>query len=274
MVEEMNMVIITCGMGGGTGTGAAPVIAKICREMDILTLAIVTLPFSFESSQRMTAAKQGLECLKEYVDTLLVIPNDKLLGLSEKPLLLDAAFEMADSVLKDAIETIANIVYNGGTINIDYNDLKTTFSGKGQGHLGVGIVGSDKTALDAVKQAVNSPLLDTSIEGADVLLANTCGRVDINAINEAISYLTDLTGKDTRVIWGTVHPENIDEDKIIVTIIATGMAPKNQTSQVPKPIPKGDPLRLKVPPAPTARKTGELQIPVFLRAYSSQNPGS
>ena len=258
-------------MGGGTGTGAAPVIAKICHEMNLLTLAIVTLPFLFEGSYRMTVAKQGIERLREYVDTLLVIPNDKLIGLSEKPLLLDAAFEMADSVLKNAIETIANIVYNGGTINIDYNDLKTTFSNKGQGHLGVGIVRTDQSALDAVKQAVNSPLLDSSIEGAEILLVNTCGRIDIKSINDAISYLTDLTGKDTKVIWGTVRADNMDEDEIMVTIIATGMTVPNTVKQIPKPsLLSAEAFKLKEYTAPKSKRVEELQIPGFLKAYSSE----
>lgn len=275
LVDGCNMVIITCGMGGGTGTGAAPVIAKICKEISILTLGVVTLPFTFEGNQRMAVALQGVDRLKEWVDTLFIIPNDKLLSLSDKPLLVDTAFEMADSVLKNSIETIANIVYNGGTINIDYNDLNTTFSGKGKGHIGVGIVGADKAPLDAVKMAVNSPLLDSTIEGAEVLLVNTCGRVDINSLNEAISYLTEITGKNTKVIWGTVHPDEIDEDKIMVTLIATGM----KTKSVPIPAQPSKQGTVKTFerrefPTVTIKRSvpvEELKIPEFLKAYSERN---
>lgn len=267
LVEECNMVIVTCGMGGGTGTGAVPVIARVCKELGILILGVVTLPFSFEGDARMAVAKQGVEKLKEWVDTLIVIPNDKLLGLTDKPLMLEAAFETADSVLKNTIESISNIVYNDGTVNIDFNDLKTTLIGKGVGHLGVGIVGSEGTALEAAKQAVNSPLLDTSIEGAEVLLVNTYGRVDIHSISEAINYLKDLAGAGTRVIWGTVSAEDIGEDKIMVMLLATGMKEKTK----PKPAVKLDKIdrreiaRINIKPSGSG---GELKIPSFLKTYA------
>ena len=158
-VSEFDMVILTCGMGGGTGTGAIPVIAKICKDAGVLVMAVVTIPFTFESGHRMSVAKIGLEKLKEYVDTLLVIPNDKLLTISERTLYLEDAFVLADSVLKYAIEGITNIVYNRGIINIDFNDLKSTIANKGMGHLGIGTVSSDGSIMEAVKQAINSPLL-------------------------------------------------------------------------------------------------------------------
>lgn len=272
LVAESSMVIVTCGMGGGTGTGAAPVIAKICKEAEILTLGVVTLPFSFEGTARMTVAKRGIEKLREWVDTMLVIPNDKLLGISGKSLMLDEAFEMADSVLKNTIESITNIVYNDGEINTDFNDLKTTFIGKGEGHLGVGIVGADGTVLEAAKMAVNSPLLDTNIEGAEVLLVNTCGRIDIQSVNEAISYLGDLAGEDTKVIWGTVHGADLEEDKIMVTIIATGMnkrkdikvkSSKNEMTQKEPEL-----SFIKPDVVPKFHTTKKLEIPDFLKAYS------
>ena len=274
LIEGCNMVIVTCGMGGGTGTGAAPVIAKICKEAGILTLGVVTLPFSFEGDSRMTVAKQGVDKLKEWVDTLFIIPNDKLLSLSDKPLMLDAAFEMADSVLKSTIESISLIVYNDGVVNIDFNDLKTTLIGKGQGHLGVGIVGQDGTALDAAKMAVNSPFLDTSIEGAEILLVNTCGRIDIASLNEAINYLKELAGAGTRVIWGTVNSDDIGDDKIMVTLIASGMAEKKKV--VPKPNIMAD----RFEPTAVLQKNNfrrvttieekELRIPDFLKSYSGK----
>ena len=149
VIEGADMCIITCGMGGGTGTGAAPVIAKCCKDAGILTIGIVTMPFSFENTPRISAAENGLEKLKANVDTLLVISNDKLIGLSEKPLLLEDAFEMADSVLKETIEGITNIVCNLGVVNLDFNDLSTTLKNKGIGHLGIGIVDVDASVLEA-----------------------------------------------------------------------------------------------------------------------------
>ena len=227
-VEGADMCIITCGMGGGTGTGAAPVIAKICKDIGILTVGVVTTPFSFENTPRITAAKNGVERLKQQVDTLLVIPNDKLIGLSEKPLLLEEAFEIADSVLKYTIEGITNIVRNKGMVNLDFNDLRTTLINKGIGHLGIGTVDVDCSILEAVKQAVNSPLLETSIEGAENLLINTSGKVNIMSLNEAISYVRELAGSKVNIIWGTVTQENYDEEKIVVTLIATGMAKEKE----------------------------------------------
>lgn len=242
-IEGADMCIITCGMGGGTGTGAAPIIAKICKDTGILTVGVVTTPFSFENTPRITAAKNGVEKLKQNVDTLLVIPNDKLIGLSEKPLLLEEAFEIADSVLKYTIEGITNIVRNKGVVNLDFNDLRTTLIDKGVGHLGIGTVDVDCSVLEAVKQAVNSPLLETSIEGAENLLINTSGKVNILSLNEAISYVRELAGSKVNIIWGTVTQENYDEEKIVVTLIATGMSkeqekPVHISKQVytPKPV--------------------------------------
>ena len=223
LIEGYEMVIITGGMGGGTGTGAAPVVAKICKDSGILTLGVVTMPFSFENGPRMITAKSGVEKMRGNVDTLLIIPNDKLLGLSDKPLILEDAFEMADSVLKYSIEGITNIVYNRGIINTDFNDLRTILSGKGIGHFGVGIVPEDGSILDAVKQAINSPLLDTTIMGASNLLINTSGRVNVTALEEAINFVKEQAGQKVDVIWGTVGDANYNEGKIVVTLIATGM---------------------------------------------------
>ena len=223
-IEGADMCIVTCGMGGGTGTGAAPIISKLCKDAGILTVAVVTTPFSFENTPRIKAAEIGIEKLKSNVDTLLVIPNDKLIGLTDKPLLLEDAFEMADSVLRHTIQGITNIVRNKGMVNIDFNDLRTTLLNKGIGHLGIGIVDDECSLVEAVKQAMNSPLLDTSIEGAENLLINTAGRINIVAINEAISYVKETAGGNVNIIWGTVSTKEQDDKKIVVTLIATGMA--------------------------------------------------
>ena len=278
LISEADMCIITCGMGGGTGTGAAPVIAKYCKEAGILTVGIVTTPFFFENTPRTAAAQGGIEKLKSNVDTLLIIPNDKLLGLSEKPLLVEDAFEIADSVLKYTIEGITNIIQNRGSVNLDFNDLRTTLLDKGIGHLGIGKVNVDCSILEAVKQAVNSPLLDTTIEGAENILINTSGKVDIMALSSAINYIRELAGDKVNIIWGTVTEDNFDTDKIVVTLIATGMS-KNRTS-IPRsrPLPKaitsdttkkpsvseiplGKPI---VKPVTPSLKEKELVIPPFL----------
>lgn len=234
-IEGADMCIITCGMGGGTGTGAAPVVAKFCKDAGILTVAVVTTPFSFENTPRIVAAKNGVEKLKEVVDTLLVIPNDKLIGLSDKALLLEDAFLVADSVLRYTIEGITNIVSNRGMVNLDFNDLRTTLLNKGIGHLGIGTVDVGEPIIEAVKQAINSPMLETTIEGAENLLINTSGKVNVMALNDAISYVKELAGSKVNIIWGTVTQKDYDEDKVVVTLIATGMAKEKKALAARRP---------------------------------------
>ncbi len=272
LVEGADMCIITGGMGGGTGTGAAPIIAQCCKEIGILTVAVVTTPFSFENTPRITAAQSGVEKLKGCVDTLLVIPNDKLLGLSDKPLLLEDAFEIADSVLKYTIEGITNIVRNKGVINLDFNDLRTTLLNKGIGHLGIGTVGVECSVLEAVKQAVNSPLLETTIEGAENLLINTSGKVNITALNEAINYVRELAGSKVNIIWGTVTQEDHDAEKIVVTLIATGMSKeKGMPPVMPRPLERDYSQQIPQPAASTVpRKEIEIVIPPFLQEISQR----
>lgn len=269
IVEGADMCIVTCGMGGGTGTGATPVIAKCCMDAGILTVGVVTTPFSFENTPRITAAQNGVEKLKENVDTLLVIPNDKLIGLSDKPLLLEDAFEIADSVLKYTIDGITNIVHNKGIINLDFNDLRTTLTKKGIGHLGIGTVDVECSVLEAVKQAINSPMLDTSIEGAENLLINTSGKVNIMAVNEAISYVREVAGNKVNIIWGTVTKPDEDENKIVVTLIATGMNKTTKMSAVKlKPLPT-EIKRYEVK-QPIVRNELEIVIPSFLKDVSAK----
>lgn len=261
-IEGTDLAILTCGMGGGTGTGAIPVIAKLCKDMGILTVAVVTTPFSFENTPRMKAAQNGLEKLKDCVDTLLVIPNDRLISLSEKPMLLEDAFMLADSVLKFTIEGMTNIVYNKGIINVDFNDLKTILKNKGIGHFGIGTVDADKPVLDAVNQAINSSFLDTTVKGAENILINTCGKVNLLSLNEAINYLKQVASPNANFIWGTVTDENADPEKVVVTVIATGLPEKKQDSMFPgftRPeipgvnIPRANIPRVNIPRADTSR---------------------
>jgi len=232
ILEDVNMAIVTAGMGGGTGTGAAPYIAKLAKQAGILTVGVVTKPFFFEGVPRQAAADNGIEKLKDSVDTLLVIPNDKLMNLTGKPLMLEDAFVMADSVLRYTVEGISNIVYNEGLINIDFNDVKSTLSDKGRGHLGIGIVEDGCALMDAFNQAINSPLLETNIQGASNILINTSGRVDVASLSEAINYVRELAGEKVNINWGTVTNKEKDADKIVVTLIATGMPQEEQDQAV------------------------------------------
>ena len=271
ILSGYNMVILTCGMGGGTGTGAAPIVAKLARDMGILVVGVVTMPFSFEGTPRILAAQKGIEHLRENTDTLLIIPNDKLISISDKPISLEDGFTMVDSVLKHTIESITNIVYNCGMINIDFNDLKTTLKDKGIGHLGMSIVDTGTPIIEAVKEAINSPLLETNIIGASNIMLNASGKMDINSLNEALTYVRETAGGNVNLIWGTVaSSESINDDKIVITIIATGMpeAPtKEKTIKLPDPLPPLRPVApslidAKIPTPPPVR---DIKIPVFLQ---------
>lgn len=231
MVNDANMVILTAGMGGGTGTGALPYIAKMCKDLGILTVAVVTTPFSFENPNRSDVARTGIQNLEKCVDTLLVISNDKLLSSNEKIVTMSSAFTLADSVLKNSIDTITNIVFNCGTVNLDFNDLKTVLGDKGYGHLGIGYADENTTITDAVKQAVNSPLLNTNLAGAKYVMINSSGDVNLIELNNAIQYIQEIVGTEAKIMWGTVSSkEQLDDNKnSLITIIATGL---NETSNI------------------------------------------
>lgn len=225
-VTGCDMVILTAGMGGGTGTGALPVIAEICRNKGILTVAVVTTPFSFEGESHTLVAENGMESLKKNVDTLLIIPNDKLLDITDKPFYLEDAFQMADQVLRDTINGITGIIFNTGMINLDFNDIRTTMLNKGIGHLGIGRVEAGGSVIDAVNAAIKSPLLDADITGASNIMINSSGRINLNELNEAVTYIKEIAGANVKLIWGTVK-DSSDDDSIVVTVIATGMPGKD-----------------------------------------------
>ena len=223
-LSEAKMVILTCGLGGGTGTGAIPVIAKLCKDAGILTIAVVTLPFTFEGRPRIEVAMAGLQKLRDQVDTLLIIPNDKLLQLNEKNLSVESAFSTADNILRYTIEGITNIIYHKGVVNVDFNDLKTTFTDKGIAHIGISVAHDGTPLIDAVRQAIESPLLDTDIKNATNVLLNTSGHINLLELNEAVNYVQEMTSPDTQIIWGTVsNPDITNEDDCIITLIATGV---------------------------------------------------
>ena len=221
-MKGADMVFVTCGMGGGTGTGAAPVLAKIAKDMGILTVAIVTKPFRFEAKQRMQNAIHGIENLKDNVDALIVIPNDKLLELVDRRTTMPEALKKADEVLLQAVTGITDLINVPGLINLDFADVQTVMKDKGIAHIGIGKAKGDDKALEAVKQAVASPLLDTSIEGASDVIINVSGDISLIEANEAASYVEELAGENANIIFGAIYDEKA-QDECTITVIATGI---------------------------------------------------
>ena len=275
IINDANMVILTAGMGGGTGTGALPYIAKMCKDLGILTVAVVTTPFSFENPNRSDVARAGIQNLEKCVDTLLVISNDKLLTSNEKIVTMSSAFTLADSVLKNSIDTITNIVFNCGTVNLDFNDLKTVLGDKGYGHLGIGYADENTSITDAVKQAVNSPLLSTNLSGAKYVMINSSGDVNLIELNNAIQYIQEIVGTEAKIMWGTVSSkEQLEDNKnSLITIIATGLndsSDTNKTSHTNLPM-KNTYNTVKASDinnllAKSEKKENELVIPTFLQS--------
>jgi cell division protein FtsZ len=275
IINDANMVILTAGMGGGTGTGALPYIAEMCKDLGILTVAVVTTPFSFENPNRSDVARAGIQNLEKCVDTLLVISNDKLLISNEKIVTMSSAFTLADSVLKNSIDTITNIVFNCGTVNLDFNDLKTVLGDKGYGHLGIGYADENTSITDAVKQAVNSPLLSTNLSSAKYVMINSSGDVNLIELNNAIQYIQEIVGTEAKIIWGTVSSkEQLEDNKnSLITIIATGL---NDSSDTNKTSPTNLPMKntyntVKASDinnllAKSEKKENELVIPTFLQS--------
>ncbi|HOH69960.1 MAG TPA: cell division protein FtsZ [Sedimentibacter sp.] len=223
LVEGADMVFITAGMGGGTGTGAAPIIADIAKSMGILTVAVVTKPFMFEGRCRMKNAEMGLKRLKENIDTLVVIPNDKLLEITDKKTTMLEAFAMADDVLRQGIQGISDLIAIPAIMNLDFADVETIMAGQGLAHMGIGQATGENRALNAVKQAIQSPLLETSINGARGVLVNITGGISmgIHEVNEAAKLIEEAADPEANLIYGA----NIDEalgDTVKITVIATG----------------------------------------------------
>ena len=221
-LQNYNMVFVTCGMGGGTGTGAAPVVAKIAKDLGILTVGVVTKPFRFEARARMTNAIAGIEKLKGNVDTLIVIPNDKLLEIVDRRTTMPEALKKADEVLQQAVQGITDLINVPAVINLDFADVQTVMRGKGVAHIGIGAGKGDDKALDAIKMAVESPLLETTINSATDVILNVSGDISIFDANDAASYVQELTGEDVNVIFGAKYDESMT-DSCTITVIATGL---------------------------------------------------
>jgi cell division protein FtsZ len=223
LLQGADMVFITAGMGGGTGTGSAPVIAEVAKRLGILTVGVVTEPFRFEGKRRAKAAKAGLEELKLHVDTLVMVPNDKLLEVAESNTSMLDAFKLADNVLRQGVQGISDLITIPGLVNLDFADVSTVMREQGIAHMGVGVAEGENKAVKAVNKAIDSPLLSTSIKGAKGVLLNITGNADMNLfeINEAAEIITDKADPEANIIFGSVIDETIG-DKIKVTIIATG----------------------------------------------------
>ncbi len=224
VIKGADMVFIACGMGGGTGTGAAPIVAQAAKEQGILTVAVVTKPFSFEGNQRMKLAEDGLSLLEKEVDAILVIPNDRLIVISGKDVGFRQAFAMCDEVLKQAVEGISELITTPGMINVDFADIKAVMSDAGSALMGVGIAAGEGRAEKAALSAINSPLLDLSISGAHGVLFAISGGDDltIHEIQEAAKVITESIDKDAKVIFGTIRDEKLKKGEMKVTVIATG----------------------------------------------------
>jgi cell division protein FtsZ len=222
LVKGADMVFVTCGMGGGTGTGAAPIIAQIAKDMEILTVGIVTKPFKFEAKTRMTNAIAGIERLKEHVDTLIVIPNDKLLEIVDRRTTMPDALRKADEVLQQGVQGITDLINVPGLINLDFADVRTVMKDKGIAHIGIGTGTGDDKCIEAVKQAITSPLLETTIQGATHVIINISGDISLIEANEAATLVQELAGESANIIFGAMYDDSTP-DAAAITVIATGL---------------------------------------------------
>ena len=221
-IEGADMVFVTCGMGGGTGTGAAPIVAKIAKDKGILTVGVVTKPFRFEARTRMNNAMSGIEKLRESVDTLIVIPNDKILEIVDKRTSMPEALMKADEVLQQAVQGITDLINVPAVINLDFADVQTVMRDKGIAHIGIGEGKGDDKAVAAVKMAVESPLLETTISGATDIIVNVSGDISMFDASDAVDYIRELTGDDVNIIFGAMYDASMT-DYCRITVIATGI---------------------------------------------------
>jgi cell division protein FtsZ len=273
-LQGSDMVFITCGMGGGTGTGAAPVVARIAKEIGALTVAVVTRPFMFEGMHRKELAERGLFDLKKEVDAFIVIPNDKLLAIVESQTSAKNAFAMADEILRQAVEGVSDIITTPGEINTDFNDIKAIMEGAGPALMGIGIAEGDRRAQDAAAQAVNSPLLDVSITGAKGVLFVVAGADDLGIleVQEAAKVVSDSVDKSAKVIFGIMRDEKLKKGQIRIIVIATGF-PEAESAETPAAFSMGGERSLFAMPAPEAAEVrGKIYNDVVRPAAPASGP--
>ena len=232
MLSGADLVFITAGMGGGTGTGAAPIVAEIAKEMGILTIGIVTKPFAFEGKARKLRAEKGTERLKNNVDDLIVVLNDNLLKVTDSKITLNNAFSLADDILEQGITSITDLLTSVGEVNIDFADIKTTMSYRGKAYMGIGRASGEKKVEEAVRKAIENPLTESKINGAKGVIFNVKGNNELSLmeINSAVAIINEKVSEDANIIFGTVIDENMEEE-VQVTVIATGVEEKVEVKQ-------------------------------------------
>ena len=276
VLRGADMVFVTAGMGGGTGTGAAPVVAQAAKEMGILTIGVVTKPFTFEGKKRLSQAERGIESLKGKVDTLVVIPNDKLLQIIDRKTSIIEAFKMADDVLRQGVQGISDLIAIPGLVNLDFADVKTIMLNQGMAHMGVGKASGENRAEDAAKEAIQSPLLETSIEGAKGVIINITGGEDLglHEVNTAAELVQRSVDPEANIIFGTVTDPNMT-DEIQITVIATGFEKNEPISSIGVDNIVSKTWEKKINSIPASSETNssqnDLDIPSFLRKNKNKN---
>ena len=277
VLRGADMVFVTAGMGGGTGTGAAPIVAGAAKEMGILTIGVVTKPFTFEGKKRLSQAERGIESLKGKVDTLVVIPNDKLLQIIDRKTSIIEAFKMADDILRQGVQGISDLIAIPGLVNLDFADVKTIMLNQGMAHMGFGTASGENRAEDAAKEAIQSPLLETSIEGAKGVIINITGGEDLglHEVNTAAELVQRSVDPEANIIFGTVT-DNSMSDEIKITVIATGFdKPEPSISSIGVDNIVSKTWEKKINSIPSSSETSsssnDLDIPAFLRKNKNKN---
>ena len=265
-IQGSDMIFITCGLGGGTGTGGAPVIANAAKEMGILTIAVVTKPFSFEGNRRRSQADEGLENLKNKVDTLITIPNDRILSIIDKKTPLNDAFAVVDDVLRQGVQGIADLITVHGLINVDFADVKAVMENAGSALMGIGYGTGENRAVEAAKAAIESPLLELSIDGAKGVLFNITGGNDLSMfeVDEAARIITEAADPDANIIFGAVINDSYTGE-VKLTVIATGFDYKNAESSLMRPRSVFSSIKGSADTMPIKQTDNELDIPAFIR---------
>ena len=273
LLRGSDMVFITAGEGGGTGTGAAPVVARIARELGALTVGIVTKPFGFEGSRRLQAAEKGIEALAEEVDTLIVVPNNRLLSVLDKQTSMMEAFTVADDVLRQGVQGISDLITLPGLINLDFADVRTIMSDAGNALLGIGMGTGDKRAVEAAEKATSSPLLETTLEGAQGILLSITGGRDLSLweVNEAARAVQEAAHPEANIIFGAMLDENL-EDEVWITVVATGYdrgkAPRRAEREDPWSEPAGEPrVSRTFEPRRERRSSVDVDVPEFIPRF-------
>ena len=283
-LKGADMVFIACGLGGGTGTGGAPVVADIARELGALTVAVVTKPFLFEGAQRMRVADDGLGTLKDKVDSLITIPNDRILSIIERNTPMTQAFQIVDDVLRQGVQGISDLITDHSLINLDFADVKAVMQNSGPALMGIGLATGEDRAIEAAKMAINSPLVEVSIEGAKGVLLNVSGGTDLTMaeVNEAARVITEHVDRDAKIIFGAGITEKLNKGEVKVTVVATGFSsdyqPMARTASVgPGPAPERDFMQPEPQPQsqsepqkkqledPSASDDFDIDIPAFIR---------